>query len=447
MKKLVALALMIVLLLVCDVVYGQKMPAARSSSVHWVDSRGNLWLFGGSGSKKGGIFSRVGDPVRYNDLWRFDGTKWRLVSGSKKVDQAGVYGTKGLADKANVPGARFNSVSWIDSKDNLWLFGGYGYNSAGSFGPLNCLWKFDGVNWTWVSGVDIANRRGVYGKKGLADASNMPGARQAGVSWVDSSDNLWLFGGCGYGSNGDGALNDLWKFDGANWVWVSGSDKVDQSGVYGSKGMANSANVHGSRAGCVSWTDSNDTLWLYGGSGYDETGNTGRFNDLWKFDGINWTWVSGPKTINPVGVYGIKGVAGAANVPMARSSSAFCKDRGGGIWVFGGEGGNGTGGWGYLNDLWKFDGTNWTCVGGPVRVGQKGVYGKKGVAVPANVPGARYGSISWIDGSGNFWLFGGSGYDSTGSYGYFNDLWKFDGFNWTWVGGSKTVDQVKVFTP
>jgi hypothetical protein len=43
----------------------------------------------------------------------------------------------------------------------------------------------------------------------------------------------------------------------------------------------------------------------------------------------------------------------------------------------------------------------------------------------SNVPGARYVAISWTDGSGNLWLFGGQGYDSSGSDGYLNDLWEY----------------------
>jgi len=42
------------------------------------------------------------------------------------------------------------------------------------------------------------------------------------------------------------------------------------------------------------------------------------------------------------------------------------------------------------------------------------------------VPGARNSISSWIDSSGNLWLFGGYGYDSTGNVGYLNDLWQYD---------------------
>jgi hypothetical protein len=57
--------------------------------------------------------------------------------------------------------------------------------------------------------------------------------------------------------------------------------------------------------------------------------------------------------------------------------------------------------------------------------GQSGVYGTLGTAASPNLPGGRLGAASWIDASGNLWLFGGQGDDSTGAQGYLNDLWKY----------------------
>jgi hypothetical protein len=56
--------------------------------------------------------------------------------------------------------------------------------------------------------------------------------------------------------------------------------------------------------------------------------------------------------------------------------------------------------------------------------GQTGVYGMLGVT-GENTPGGRFGATSWIDGSGNLWLFGGDGYDATGAQGNLNDLWEY----------------------
>jgi hypothetical protein len=74
---------------------------------------------------------------------------------------------------------------------------GYGYDATGAVGNLNDLWRFSPSTglWTWVSGGNTDNASGVYGTQGTAAAGNVPGARYAATSWIDSSGNLWLFGG------------------------------------------------------------------------------------------------------------------------------------------------------------------------------------------------------------------------------------------------------------
>ncbi len=361
-----------------------------------------------------------------------EGDQWIWISGSDIWHQIGAYGVKGTPSPANSPGARSGAASWIDSSGSLWLFGGTGRDSDAVYGRINDLWKFDGTNWTWISGSDVIAQPGVYGTKGVADPANVPGARQLSASWIDPSGNLWTFGGLGYDSAGDqDNLNDLWKFDGTNWTWISGSDVINQPGVYGTKGVADPANIPGARAQAASWIDSSGNLWLFGGTGWDSAGDQGSLNDLWKFDGTSWTWISGSDvTTDQPGVYGIKGVAAPANVPGTRHSASSWIDLSGNLWLFGGYGRDSAGFSGELNDLWKFDGTSWTWISGSNVVGQPGVYGTKGVSDPTNVPGARYLSASWVDSSGNFWLFGGSGYDSAGDQGKLNDLWKFDGTEW-----------------
>ncbi|MCK5608989.1 hypothetical protein KAR91_44355, partial [Candidatus Pacearchaeota archaeon] len=369
------------------------------------------------------------------------------MSGSDMKDAMGVYGTKGVADPANIPGARRSSSSWTDSASNLWLFGGLGYAREGGFRFLGDLWKYDGENWTWVTGSDTGNNKGVYGTKGVADPTNDPGARVGGISWTDSSDNFWLFGGNGYGNAGysNGLLNDIWKYDGQNWTWVSGSGKFYSHGVYGTKGVADPANIPGARGGSAYWTDSDDNLWLFGGSGYTSTNSQGVLSDLWKYDGENWTWISGANTLSTKGVYGTKGVADPANTPGARSSSAYWTGSAGDFWLFGGIGFDSAGSIGHLNDLWKYDGSRWTWVCGSDTVESYGIYGTKGIGDTANVPGARVASSSWTDSAGNLWLFGGYGFTIEGNEGHLNDLWKYDGENWTWVIGADTVGNYGVY--
>jgi N-acetylneuraminic acid mutarotase len=254
-------------------------PGGRSDSISWIDGSGNLWLFGGFGSDS------VGAQGELNDLWKFDGTNWIWVSGSNVISQLGIYGTKGTPSSSNVPGARFTAVSWIDKSGNLWLFGGNGTDSTGAQVNLNDLWKFDGTNWTWVSGSNVGTQSGVYGTKGTPSASNVPGARNSAISWTDSSGSLWLFGGGGQDSAGAfSVLNDLWKFDGTNWTWMSGSQIGGGAGSYGTLGTASASNLAASRVGAVSWIDASGNLWFFGGLGKDPAGANmvGNLNNLWR---------------------------------------------------------------------------------------------------------------------------------------------------------------------
>ena len=70
-----------------------------------------------------------------------------------------------------------------------------------------------------------------------------------------------------------------------------------------------------------------------------------------------------------------------------------------------------------------------------------GVYGTRGEPGKANTPGARTGAVSWTDKNGNFWLFGGGGYDAMGHVGDLDDLWEYDPstHEWAWKSGNATV--------
>ena len=196
--------------------------------------------------------------------------RWTWISGSDRIVSWRVYGfhgTKGVAAPGNRPGARQSSVSWRDASGNLWLFGGVKdeWQIESPRKHLNDLWRWDGVNWTWISGSDEENQPGIYGTKGTAAPTNVPGARKEAVSWTDPNGGFWLFGGQGYTQGGLGQLNDLWRWDGTSWTWIAGSDTLNQPGVYGTKGIPSPSNVPGARERSVSWTDANGNLWLFGG--------------------------------------------------------------------------------------------------------------------------------------------------------------------------------------
>ncbi len=308
--------------------------------------------------------------------------------------------------------------------------------------------------WTWVGGNNSSGATstldGSYGTQGVPSASNLPAGRSGAVSWIDNSGNVWLFGGGITDPLGTkGAQNDLWEYSPAakEWTWVSGSSTSpgNRIGVYGTQGTAGSANTPGGRSDAVSWIDASGNLWLFGGSGFDSTGQAGVLNDLWKFSPSTsqWTWVAGSNTVNGHAVYGTLGVAASANHPGARERAVSWTDTSGNFWLFGGDGSDASGSTGSFNDLWEFSPSTsqWTLASGGATLNAAGVYGSAGVAAAGNLPGGRVNAVSWTDHNGNLWLFGGLGYDATGSEYDLNDLWEFNPSSkeWTWVNGSSAV--------
>lgn len=384
------------------------------------------------------------EPTETGDPPASSTPQWTWVAGSNVPNQSGIYGTQGVAASGNVPGARSRAASWIDGDGDFWVFGGFG-NAAESLGDLNDLWRYDGVNWTWISGDHDPGNQGQYGTKGVGALGNTPPARSGPTPW-SGTDTMWLFGGSRFSINGPALFNDLWRYDGVNWTWISGDDGINQSGTYGERGIASPANVPGARTGATGWVDSEGSLWLFGGSGFDESGTHGDLNDLWRFDGANWTWISGDNSANSSGEYPEEGptLVERLPVPGGRSGAAGWIDDDNNLWVFGGFGYDGDGVRGRLNDMWYFDGSDWVWVSGSDSVDQTGAYGDQGVTATDSHPGARSTAAYWNDSDG-FWLFGGFGFASDLDSGRLNDLWYFDGTAWTWITGADSTDQAGVY--
>ncbi len=195
-------------------------PGGRQGAASWLDKSGKFWLFGGFG------LDATGTPNgTLNDLWNFSTStgQWTWVAGSNAANQHGVYGTKGTAAATNAPGGRWRAAAWTDHNGNLWLFAGFGLDTTGT-GLLNDLWEYTLVTtpaypaanqWTWVKGSNTNSNPGVYGSASVPFYLDVPGSRWGTGYWIDSSNQLWIFGGQGYDStsgSGNGLLNDLWRF-------------------------------------------------------------------------------------------------------------------------------------------------------------------------------------------------------------------------------------------
>lgn len=382
---------------------------------------------------------------------------WTWMAGSNVVNATGVYGTQGVPAASNIPGARSDAARWVDSSGNLWLFGGQNYNVNATTRPpavyFNDLWRFNPstMEWTWISGNKTTDTPGVYGSLRIPSASAIPGSRIASTTWTDTNGNLWLFGGFGSDSNGNlGSMNDLWEFNiqSGEWAWMGGSNTVTMAGVYGTLGVPSTGNIPPGRTAAAGWVDRSGNFWLFGGEPVVSSINF--LNDLWKFNPSTgeWTWVSGSNVPQAPGVYGILGVASPNNTPGARFTAVPWIDVSDNLWLFGGLVDNGANH--FFNDLWEFSPSiqEWTWNGGSSLFDASGVYGTLSTPATANMPGAREWHTSLTDNSGNFWLFGGQGKDSTPiSYGLLNDLWQFNPNTkqWVWLSGRSTTFATGVY--
>lgn len=455
-----------------------NIPAVRYQATSWTDKNGNFWLFGGS---------NVGDTEdqQRNDLWEFNPStrEWTWMAGSSTGSPQGVYGTLGTPSPQNTPGAREDASSWTDSNGNLWLFGGYGLDANGALQYLNDLWKFNPSTrqWTWMSGSSTVASScfqdanggtecalpSVYGTLGTPASGNTPGSRDSAITWTDNQGNLWLFGGWSYDvSKGSRYyFNELWKYNPSTnqWAWMGGSNTRDGSaclqntnlwflvcgepGVYGTVGAPAPGNIPGGRAGAAKWVDSEGNLWLFSGSGFDDTGYFGDPNDVWKLNPstVQWTWMGGNEAISPCAdydcsgpvVYGTLGTPSPENIPQGRDHGVGWTDRNGNLWLFGGGGGEIPDSILNLgrNDLWKFNPSTseWALMGGNIESVCGGycgsspvaVYGALGVPAPGDGPGSRFAPSAWSDSNGNFWLFGGHLPLVQAASVYGNDLWEY----------------------
>lgn len=429
----------------------------------------------------------------------------------------------------NNPGGREYAMTWTDNNGFKWMFGGAGLPVTGANPPLLpdflqdlwvCIPHYNGQPCVWVpanlpltittfsnntttsiantiplesTGGQSGNSSTVIYTSGLPSGETKlvihtpggPGARWGSTTWVDGSGNLYLFGGQGNSFTGGGLLNDMWKFTPlqldtssvtgnysgsseflGDWTFLGGSTGANASGTYGAQGAP--GGYPGGRWGAAYCTDASGTVWMFGGQGYDSSGNVVLLNDLWKYSGGQWTWVgpAGSNVGQNNGTYGTLGTGSTSNFPGGRQTALLVADNSGNLWLFGGLGldsigtqnpGNigglppGTAPEGaLLNDLWQYNITTqaWTWVSGGGATGlanQVGMYGTQQTPAAGFFPGSRWSSTGWIDSNGNIWVFGGWGYASSlaQSTGFLNDVWEFEPSTglWTWWKGSSNVNQ------
>jgi hypothetical protein len=179
-----------------------------------------------------------------------------------------------------------------------------------------------------------------------------------------------------------------------DWTWIDGGKTA---GVYGTPQYGSFpttpptttpnpyTNTPGTREGGAAWTDASGNLWLFGGLGFELSGNvtpdtlSGYLNDLWE-------------------------------CPIVSGD----------------------------------DQCQWQLLETPV-AGKFPIAQHEDIPTSGSLPGGRFGTGTWTSG-GNFFLFGGQGVDSAGHIGLLSDLWQYNSGTWTLVKGSTVRNQQGTYT-
>ncbi len=278
-------------------------------------------------------------------------------------------------------------------------------------GGLGCeVWRFDGITWTQVVGQSPPGTPGTG--PGFGDVNNFSVYRMAvlGSYLYAGTENQF---GC-----------QVWRFDGASWAEIVGQGAA---GTPTGPGFGKTANiaVHSMAA---------DGTYLYAG-----TNNFGDGCEVWRFDGTNWTQVTGQSA---VGTPGTGPGFGDSNNGCAHSSACLGANLYVGTYNNGGC------------EVWRFDGTNWTQVLGQ---GAAGTPTGNGFGDPLNITawamaafdtniyvGTERGSVQVAESTqmeASHASLGSGGQLMSGEHvavfapGDGCQVWRFDGTNWSEVVG------------
>lgn len=226
-----------------------------------------------------------------SSTWEYDGTTWTAFTGASSKNPA-------------PPVHTFSSLVYDQTLKKIVFFGGYDTNY------LDQTWTYDGTIWVQVK-------------------KNPPTSRSHASMWYDATlKKTVIYGGIGRLKPDDKITrySDMWSFDGTGWVAVT---PATTPGIrYGAETVVDPRTGH---------------AFIFGGIRVDTSATNIQTqvypNDMWEWDGTNWTKVN------------------TAVTPPARENGGFAFDPlRQELVLFAGYSGF------YLSDLWTFKNGNWSQV-------------------------------------------------------------------------------------
>lgn len=389
--------------------YGGDIYAGLGSSANdgevWRYSSGGVWTKIGGDSLNGGwttniesvhtlvsdgtgLYAGIGDTAGDAAVYRWNGTSWTNIGGG------GVNGSWAVGD----------NIEYVQSLD---YFGGKLYAGLASTAGDGEVWQYSAGVWTKIGG-DGLNGGWVASTYEIINSL--------------ANDGTNLFAGTGV-SNGDG---EVWRWNGSSWTKIGGDGlngswtTAQGDGVYALLYSGGKLNVGlYDAAGDALYYEWNGSSWTRIGGGYynnswgfyglQSVESATTYNDklymgtgvstagnalVWEFDGSNWTKIGGQ---------GLRGSWGPDTYENVYTLQEYKGNLYAGLGTSANDG-----------EVWKYDGSTWTQIGGDsLNSGWT----------------ANYEAV-WI-----LTVFNGKLYAGLGSSASDAEVWSWDGSAWTKVGG------------
>ncbi len=421
--------------------------SVNSGWTNYVETVYTLDYFGGN------LYAGLGNSTGDAEVWKWDGSSWTKIGGDGVSSSwntvyetvanmtndgtnlyAGLGSSTGDGEVWKWDGSSWTKIggdslnsSWdntIESVQTLKYFGGNLYAGLGVSANDADVWKWDGSAWSKIGGDSLNSSWGANYEY------------VTGLAW----DGTNLYAGLG-GSDGDG---EVWKWNGTTWTKIGG-DSVN-SGWTSAQGDTVNTLLY-------------DSGKLYSGN-YDAAGD----GLMWSFDGSSWTEIGGGYVNKSWGGYGIGSVnvmqkvgdylyAGLGNA----AGSALVWRFDGNAWqLIGGQGVNsswpantyeqvmsmasfrgklivGLGTSASDAEVWQWDGSSWSKIGGD-SVGSSWPAGYEEVDAMAATDSELYVGLGASAGDGEVWQWDGSSWSKIGG----------DSINSGWANYADRVSSIAI---
>ncbi len=392
------------------------------------------------------VYAGLGGGSAAAEVWKYDGVAWTRIGG----------------------GATNSTTGWATSLVGAMLWANNqlyaGPSSTTNYGSAMFTWN--GSAWTMIGGHYVNNSWGTYNIARVTSSATFNGklyyglgssvnnaqvfeydgttARRVGGSSLDGSWPPWSYeavtsmvaykGQLYVGLGSDGGDAEVWRWNGSSWSKLAG-DGVNST--WNGESSVSSMAVF------------NDKLYI-------GLGTTSYMADVWQYDGTSWTQVAGEVGSGNTAINGSWRLNPRAVDTMAVYNGQLCVGLGG------------SGGYG---EVWCWTGSgNWTRISGGNNASLNGSWSSaaeilslttyNGKMYASVMPTGHAASIwswdgsSWIQVAGaglnsgwvdssytwiksmtvyNGYLYVGTGF--SGSSNPTGDVWRYDGTNWTQVGG------------